>query len=294
MTVEGTARGTAEARAAVLVEALPYIQRFRGRVVVVKFGGNAMVDDSLARTFAEDIVLMRSVGLRPVVVHGGGPQISELMARLGKETEFRDGQRVTDAETVDIARMVLVGKVNREIVSAINVHGPLAVGVSGEDAGLILASARHPDLGFVGDVRDVSPAILERLLAEDLIPVVSTIGADATGQAYNINADAVAGALAEALAAEKLVYLTDVEGLLADVTDPRSLISRIDADRLQGLIDDGTLTGGMIPKIAACIQAVRSGVASAHLLDGRLPHVVLLELFSDAGIGTMITAEAQQ
>jgi acetylglutamate kinase len=287
------ARSAAEARAAVLVEALPYIQRFRGRIVVVKFGGNAMVDDSLAATFAEDIVLMRSVGLRPVVVHGGGPQISELMARLGKEPEFRDGQRVTDAETVDIARMVLVGKVNREIVSAINVHGPLAVGVSGEDAGLILASARHPDLGFVGDVRDVSPAILERLLAEDLIPVVSTIGADASGQAYNINADAVAGALAEALGAEKLVYLTDVEGLLADVSDPGSLISHIDADRLQGLIDDGTLTGGMIPKIAACIQAVRHGVTSAHLLDGRLPHVVLLELFSDAGIGTMITAETQ-
>ena len=283
----------ATAKAGILAEALPYIRRFYGKVVVVKYGGHAIGDAATVAGFAEDIVLMRSVGLRPVVVHGGGPQISELMARLGKEPEFRDGQRVTDAETVDIARMVLVGKVNREIVSAINVHGPLAVGVSGEDAGLILASARHPDLGFVGDVRDVSPAILERLLAEDLIPVVSTIGADASGQAYNINADAVASALAEALGAEKLVYLTDVEGLLADVADPSSLISRIDAGRLQGLIDDGTLTGGMIPKIAACIQAVRHGVASAHLLDGRLPHVVLLELFSDAGIGTMITAEAQ-
>jgi acetylglutamate kinase len=286
-----TARQAAEARAAVLVEALPYIQRFRGRVVVVKLGGNAMVDPALSRTFAEDIVLMRSVGLRPVVVHGGGPQISALMSRLGKEPEFRDGHRVTDAETVDIARMVLVGKVNREIVSAINLHGPLAVGVSGEDAGLILASARHPDLGFVGDVHDVSPAILQRLLAEDLIPVVSTIGADASGQAYNINADAVAGALAEALHAEKVVYLTDVEGLLADLDDPASLVSRIDAGQLQSMIDDGTLTGGMLPKIAACIQAVTSGVGSAHLLDGRLPHVVLLELFSDAGVGTMITAE---
>jgi acetylglutamate kinase len=285
-----TSRAAAETRAAVLVEALPYIQRFRGRVVVVKLGGNAMVDPALAGTFAEDIVLMRSVGLRPVVVHGGGPQISELMERLGMVPEFRDGHRVTTAETVDIARMVLVGKVNREIVSAINVHGPLAVGVSGEDAGLILASARHPDLGFVGDVHDVSPAILQRLLAEDLIPVVSTIGADAAGQAYNINADAVAGALAEALQAEKVVYLTDVEGLLADVDDPASLISRVDADRLQAMIDDGTLTGGMLPKIAACIQAVTNGVGSAHLLDGRLPHVVLLELFSDAGVGTMITA----
>ena len=283
-------RAAAEERAAVLVEALPYIQRFRARTIVVKLGGNAMVDSSLATSFAEDVVLMRSVGLRPVVVHGGGPQISDLMARLGKVPEFRDGQRVTDAETVDIARMVLVGKVNREIVSAVNLHGPLAVGVSGEDAGLILAEARHPDLGFVGDVHTVNPAILERLLAEDLIPVVSTIGADATGQAYNINADAVAGALAEALGAEKVVYLTDVEGLLTDVGDPGSLISRIDAPALQRMLDAGALTGGMIPKIAACLQAVGHGVGSAHLLDGRLPHVLLLELFSDAGVGTMITA----
>jgi acetylglutamate kinase len=291
MTSTPTTRAEAENRAAVLVEALPYIQRFRGRVIVVKYGGNAMVDPALARTFAEDIVLMHSVGLRPVVVHGGGPQISDLMERLGKVPEFRDGQRVTDAETVDIARMVLVGKVNREIVSAINVHGPLAVGVSGEDAGLILAGARHPDLGFVGDVHDVNPTLLQRLLAEELIPVVSTIGADATGQAYNINADTVAGAIAEALTAEKVIYLTDIEGLLADLGDPSSLISRIDATALQALVDDGTLSGGMIPKIAACLHAVTNGVGSAHLLDGRLPHVVLLELFSDAGVGTMITEE---
>ena len=245
----GAGRGAG--RGAAVHPALP-----RPRSIVVKYGGNAMVDPSLAASFAEDIVLMRSVGLRPVVVHGGGPQISDLMARLGKVPEFRDGQRVTDAETVDIARMVLVGKVNREIVGAINVHGPLAVGVSGEDAGLILAGARHPDLGFVGDVHAVNPAILERLLAEDLIPVVSTIGADASGQAYNINADTVAGALAEALGAEKVIYLTDVEGLLADLDDPASLISRIDAPALQALVDDGTLTGGMIPKIAACLHAV--------------------------------------
>jgi acetylglutamate kinase len=289
MTV--TTRAAAQERADVLVEALPYIQRFRDRVIVVKYGGNAMVDPALAASFAEDVVLMRSVGLRPVVVHGGGPQISDLMERLGKVPEFRDGHRVTDAETVDIARMVLVGKVNREIVSAINLHGPLAVGVSGEDAGLILAEARHPDLGFVGDVHTVNPAILERLLAEDLIPVVSTIGADATGQAYNINADAVAGALAESLSAEKVIYLTDVEGLLADVADHTSLISRISAPALRALVDDGTLSGGMIPKIAACLHAVDQGVGSAHLLDGRLPHVLLLELFSDAGIGTMIAAE---
>jgi acetylglutamate kinase len=286
-----SATDEATLRAELLIEALPYIQRFRGAVVVVKYGGNAMVDPALAATFAEDIVLMRSVGIRPVVVHGGGPQISELMERLGKVPEFRDGQRVTDAETVDIARMVLVGKVNREIVGAINVHGPLAVGVSGEDAGLIVAEARDPELGFVGDVESVRPAILERLLAEELIPVVSTIGADETGQAYNINADAVAGAIAQALAAEKVIYLTDVEGLLADVADAASLISHIDAPALQARIDAGSLTGGMIPKINACLHAVGGGVGSAHLLDGRVPHVLLLELFSDAGIGTMITPE---
>lgn len=292
MTADTARRAVAEERAAVLVEALPYIQRFHGLIVVVKLGGNAMGDPDLAGTFAEDIVLMHSVGLRPVVVHGGGPQISDLMERLGKVPEFRDGQRVTDAETVDIARMVLVGKVNRDIVSAINVHGPLAVGVSGEDAGLIVAGARDPDLGFVGDVRQVNPTLLQRLLAEHLIPVVSTVGADPTGQSYNINADAVAGAVAEALQAEKVVYLTDIAGLLRDVDDPTSLISSIDAGALTALMADGTLSGGMIPKIAACVHAVTHGVGSAHLLDGRLPHVVLLELFSDAGVGTMITEEA--
>lgn len=291
-TTTDTARTTASAaahRAEVLVEALPYIQRFRGAIVVVKYGGNAMVDPALARAVADDVVLLRAVGLRPVVVHGGGPQISELMARLGKEPEFRDGLRVTDAETVDIARMVLVGKVNRDIVAAINVHGPIAVGLSGEDAGLILASAHNAELGFVGEVAAVNPGILHKLLAEDLIPVVSTIGSDAHGQAYNINADTVAGALAESLQAEKAVFLTDVAGLLTDVDDPTSLVSRIGADELEAMIDRGELTGGMIPKTAAALHAVRHGVGSAHLLDGREPHVVLLELFSDAGIGTMIT-----
>jgi acetylglutamate kinase len=289
VTATTTADVAAE-RAAVLVEALPYIQRFRGAVVVVKYGGNAMVDPELSRAVAADVVLLRAVGLRPVVVHGGGPQISALMARLGKEPEFRDGLRVTDAETVDIARMVLVGKVNRDIVAAINVHGPLAVGLSGEDAGLILAGARNPDLGYVGDVAAVNPAILDRLLAEDLVPVVSTIGSDPTGQAYNINADTVAGALAEALGAEKAVFLTDVAGLLTDVDDPTSLVSHVTAAELSAMIDDGRLTGGMIPKVAAAVHAVDHGVGSAHLLDGRVPHVLLLELFSDAGIGTMITA----
>ncbi len=276
----------------VLLQALPYIRRFRDAVVVVKYGGHAMTDPELARHFADDVVLMRAVGLRPVVVHGGGPQISDLMRRLGMEPVFRDGLRVTDAGSLDVARMVLVGKINRDIVSAINVHGPLAVGLSGEDAGLILASARHPDLGFVGDVEAVNPHILVRLLAEDLIPVVSTIGADLAGQAYNINADTVAGAIAEALGAEKVVYLTDVEGLLRDVSDAGTLLSRTTSHELKRLVDDGVLTGGMIPKIAACIHAVEHGVGSAHILDGRTPHVLLLEVFTDAGIGTMITEGA--
>lgn len=280
---------SADERAAVLIEALPYIHEFRGATVVVKYGGNAMVDPGLASCFAEDIVLMRAVGLRPVVVHGGGPQIGQLLGRLGKESEFRDGLRVTDAETLDVARMVLVGKVNRDVVSAINRHGPVAVGLSGEDAGLITATARHPDLGFVGDVVEVNPSIIERLLAEDLIPVVSTIGADAAGQAYNINADTVAGAVAAALRAEKVIYLTDITGLLADVADPASLISTTSPAGLRGLVADGTLAGGMIPKVTACIDAVDAGVGSAHILDGRRPHVVLLELFTDAGVGTMIT-----
>ncbi|MGH9136530.1 MAG: acetylglutamate kinase [Acidimicrobiales bacterium] len=282
-------------RARILVEALPYIRRFRNRVVVVKYGGNAMDDTAdetgLAARFAEDMVLLHAVGVHPVVVHGGGPQISRLMEQLGKEPVFHEGLRVTDADTVDIARMVLVGKVNRDIVGSINRHGPLAVGLSGEDAGLILASARNPALGFVGDVAAINPSLVQRLLAEDLIPVLSTIGAGPDGQAYNINADTVAGAVAEALGAEKVVYLTDIDGLLADVDDPESLISRTTAGDLQALIDDGTLSGGMIPKVAACIHAVESGVASAHILDGRVPHVVLLELFTEAGIGTMVTKE---
>lgn len=278
-----------EQRAKALVEALPYIQRFRDAVVVIKYGGNAMVDPQLAATFAEDIVLLRSVGLRPVVVHGGGPQIGALLGRLGKESEFVDGLRVTDQETLDVARMVLVGKVGRDIVGAINVHGAYAVGLSGEDGGLITAAPRDESLGFVGDVASVEPGIVERLLAEGMIPVVSSIGSDRAGQAYNINADTVAGALAGALGAEKAIYLTDVAGLLTDVDDPASIVARATVGELEAMIDDGIVSGGMTPKVRACIDAVGSGAASAHMLDGRIPHVLLLELFTDHGIGTMVT-----
>jgi acetylglutamate kinase len=277
-------------RTEALVEALPYIQQFRGKVIVVKFGGNAMVDDALAQTFAEDIVLLRSVGLKPVVVHGGGPQIGELLARLGMETEFVDGLRVTDAATLDVARMVLVGKVGRDIVGAINVHGAYAVGLSGEDGGMITATPRSPELGFVGDIVSVNTGIIDGLLAEGMIPVVSTIGSDASGQAYNINADTVAGALAGALSAEKVIYLSDVPGLLTNVDDPSSLVARVSISDAHAMIEDGTISGGMIPKITACVDAVEAGATSAHMLDGRVPHVLLLELFTNAGIGTMLTA----
>jgi acetylglutamate kinase len=283
---------TASERAEILVEALPYLRRFRGQTIVIKYGGNAMTDPALARQFATDIVLLRSVGIDPVVVHGGGPQIGEMMGRLGKAPVFVEGLRVTDAETLDIARMVLVGKVNRDIVSAINVHGALAVGLSGEDGGLIQAEARAPELGFVGDVVAVNPAIVRRLLDEELVPVVSTIGTDLRGQAYNINADTAASAIAEALGAEKVVYLTDVPGLLRDVDDPASIISRTTVAELRQLIADGVLSGGMIPKIEGAMAAVERGVPSAHILDGRLPHVLILELFTDQGIGTMISTES--
>lgn len=278
-------------KAAMLVEALPYIRRFAGQVVVVKYGGNALAGategDALA-LFAQDIVLMHQVGMRPVVVHGGGPQINELMRRLGKQAEFRNGLRVTDADTVDIVRMVLIGQVNPQLVAAINVHGPLAVGVSGEDAGLIRAVCRDPDLGFVGDVESINPTILRGLLDEEFIPVVATIGTDAHGQAFNINADTVAGAIAEALGAEKLVYLTDIEGLRRVVDDPATLIRQTTPGELDALMIDGTIAGGMIPKVESCVHAVRNGVRRSHILDGRIPHVLLLEVFTDEGIGTMV------
>ena len=289
--------GDAASRAATLVEALPFIRRFAGKVVVVKYGGNALAGTSghdALDVFDRDIVLMRLVGMRPVVVHGGGPQISDLMSKLGKESEFRNGLRVTDAETVDIARMVLIGQVNPQIVSAINVHGDFAVGVSGEDGGLIRAVARDPDLGYVGDVVRVNPAVLDRFIEDEFIPVVATVGTDEDGQAYNINADTVAGEVAVALGAEKLVYLTDVEGLRRDVDDPDSLIRQTTPDELDDLIADGTIAGGMIPKVSSCVDAVRRGVRRAHILDGRIEHVLLLELLTLEGIGTMVEENEEE
>ena len=283
-----------ERRAAVLVETLPYIQHFSGETVVVKLGGNAMVDDELASQFAQDIVLMQSVGIKPVVVHGGAPQIGSMLDRLGMDSQFVDGLRVTDSDTLDVARMVLVGKVNRDIVSSINIHGPLAVGISGEDAGLITAASLHEDLGFVGEIQAVNPTIITGLLKEGHIPVVSSIGADDKGQAFNINADTVASSLAAALEAKRILYLTDIEGLRADMEDPESHISEITSSDLQNLIDNGTISGGMIPKAQACLEAVQAGVGSAHMVDGRISHVILLELFTDSGIGTMVLPDQEK
>ncbi len=275
-------------KAHILAEALPYIREFTGKTVVIKYGGHAMENDDLAERFATDVVLMRLVGMNPVVVHGGGPQITALMRRLGKEPEFVDGRRVTDAETVDIVRMALVGKVNREIVASVNRHGSYAVGLSGEDAGLIRVDQRDPRLGFVGDVRAIDATIVVRLLREELIPVIATVGVDDSGQAYNINADTVAGAIAESLQAEKLVYLTDVAGVYGDWPNESSLISRVDVEGLEKLIADGKASEGMIPKLESCMHALRHGVRRAHILDGRLPHALLLEFFTREGVGTMV------
>jgi acetylglutamate kinase len=283
-------------RADVLVEALPYIRRFAGRTVVVKYGGNALAGtsehDALA-LFAEDIVLMHTVGIRPVVVHGGGPQINEMLSRLNIESKFVNGLRVTDEATMQVVQMVLNGNVNPQIVSAINVHGNVAVGLSGEDGRTLQVTARDASLGYVGDIEKVRTHVIDGLLADGLVPVLSTVGVDVNGQPYNINADTAAGAIAEALGAEKIVYLTDIAGLRKDIDDAASLIQRISVDELSALIADGTISGGMIPKVESCMQAVRGGVKSAHILDGRIAHVLLLELFTDQGVGTMITGVTQ-
>lgn len=278
----------------VLIEALPYIRRFSGRTVVVKYGGNALAGtsshDALA-LFAQDIVLMHTVGIRPVVVHGGGPQINEMLTKLNIASSFSNGLRVTDAETMQVVQMVLNGQVNPQIVSAINTHGNVAVGLSGVDGRTLQVTARSNELGFVGDIDKVRPHLIQGLVNDGFVPVLSTVGVDADGQSFNINADTAAGAVAEALGAEKIIYLTDIAGLQKNINDPSSLIQRTTVAELQQLITNGIISGGMIPKVESCIQSVRGGVKSAHILDGRIAHVLLLELFTDQGIGTMITGD---
>ena len=279
----------------ILVQALPYIRRFAGRSVVVKLGGAAL-DAELDRALAQDVLLLRSVGVRVVLVHGGGPQVDDMMRRLDMTPEFKDGLRVTNEATLEVVRMVLVGKINRDLVGTINreaLDDPVAVGVSGEDGGLLTATPRESALGFVGDVSHVRASVLHRLLDEGLTPVVSTIGADATGQPYNINADEAARAIAVAMAAEKIVYLTAAPGLLEDVNDETSLVNRITSTELYQRIDSDGVTKGMIPKLRACAEAVDAGVGSAHIIDGRVPHALLIEILTDEGIGTMVKREAE-
>ena len=281
-------------KAAVLIEALPWLQRFRGSIAVIKYGGNAMVDDDLKRAFAQDVVFMRAAGLKPVVVHGGGPQISSMLGRLGLESEFRGGLRVTTPEAADVVRMVLVGQVGRQLVGLINEHGPYAVGMSGEDARLFTAVRRPAyvdgepvDVGLVGDVAHVNAVAVTDLIAAGRIPVIATVAPDTDGVLHNLNADTAAGALAVALGARKLIVLTDVEGLYADWPDRSSLISRLTADELKALLP--TLSAGMVPKMEACLRAVTGGVPDAHVVDGRVPHSILLEIFTSEGFGTMVT-----
>lgn len=287
----------AKDRAGVLTEALPYIKEYYGKTVVVKFGGSAMENDELKERFASDIVLMRYVGMNPVIVHGGGPQVTRYMERLSMEVSFVDGHRVTDAAAMEVAKMVLVGKVNKEIVSLVNGHGTLAVGLSGEDGNLLMARKRfhagdkgEVDLGFVGDVDQVNPGILHNLIRDEFIPVVACIGVDESAQSYNINADLVAGALASALKAYKLIYLTDVDGIYRDLRDPTSLIPELTSREAEQLIRDQGLSSGMLPKVQSCIHALRSGVRRAHIINGTVEHALLLELYTDAGVGTMVRA----
>lgn len=286
----------AAAKAGVLAEALPWLERWHGATVVVKYGGNAMTDDALKAGFAEDVLFLRLAGLRPVVVHGGGPQISAMLAKLGVDSEFKGGLRVTTPEVMDVVGMVLVGQVQRELVGLLNEHGPYAVGLSGEDAHLFTAERRtatvegeEVDIGQVGDVVAVRPDFVEQLLADGLIPVVSTVARGEDGTSYNVNADTAAAALAMALGAQKLIVLTDVEGLYANWPDRDSLIDVIGAERLRSLLP--TLESGMVPKMEACLRAVEGGVPRATVIDGRVQHSLLLEVFTDSGVGTMVLPE---
>jgi acetylglutamate kinase len=293
-TTAGGIRSTeALGKAEVLTQALPWLSRFHGATVVVKFGGNAMIDEALKRAFAQDVVFLRYAGLRPVVVHGGGPQITRALERSGIPSEFTGGLRVTTPEAMDVVRMVLTGQVQREIVGLINEHGPFAVGLSGEDANSMTARQRRVevdgeqvDIGRVGDVTEVDPRVITALLDDGRIPVVSSVARAEDGGVYNVNADTAAAALAVGLRAEKLVVLTDVEGLYADWPASDQVVSQLDADELEKLLP--SLTSGMVPKMEACLRAVRGGVEAAHVLDGRVQHSLLLEVFTDEGIGTMV------
>jgi acetylglutamate kinase len=287
-------RRKAAEKAATLIEALPWLERFNGKIVVIKYGGNAMTEDSLREAFANDIVFLRLAGLRPVVVHGGGPQISHALDRFGIESHFTAGLRVTTPEAMDVVRMVLTGQVNREIVGMINAHGPYAVGMSGEDAHLFTAEKLHAivdgesvDIGQVGEITRVDPGAVLSLLADGRIPVVSSVARSDDGKVYNVNADTAAAALAAALGAVKLIVLTDVEGLYADWPDSDEVIRELTADQLEALMPE--LASGMVPKMGACLHAVRNGVPQAHVIDGRVRHSLLLEVFTDEGIGTMVT-----
>jgi len=284
--------------AKVLTEALPYIQRFSGKTLVIKYGGNAMVDEDLKNSFARDVVLMKAVGINPIIVHGGGPQIGQLLERIGKESHFVAGMRVTDTETMDMVEMVLGGQVNKSIVSLINNHGGRAVGLTGKDGGMIRAEKLHIspddpavdvseviDLGHVGNVRSIDTSVVDMLVNSDFIPVIAPIGVGENGQSYNINADLVAGKLAEVLKAEKLILLTNTAGLLDKKGE---LLTGLDAGQVNKLIDEGVIYGGMLPKISCALAAVNSGVSSAHIIDGRVQHAALLEIFTDEGVGTLI------
>lgn len=277
-------------QAEVLIQALPYIKQYAGKTVVVKYGGAAMLDESLKAAVMQDIVLMRYVGINPIVVHGGGPEISDAMHRMGKEPQFVGGLRVTDAETMEIVEMVLAGKTNKGIVALLNQQGALAVGVSGKDANLIVAERETTkgDIGFVGRVTQINPALLHTLVASGYIPVISTVAIGKDGESYNVNADTVAGELASALGAVKLVMMTDVEGIYQDFADKDSLIREMSAKDARQLITDGHVDRGMIPKVEACVIAINGGVERASIIDGRLPHSLLIELFTHDGIGTMI------
>ncbi|MDD7738672.1 MAG: acetylglutamate kinase [Fusicatenibacter sp.] len=283
-------------KANVLIEALPYIQRFNRKIIVVKYGGSAMVDQELKKSVIEDVVLLKLVGFKPIIVHGGGKEISRWVGKVGMEPKFKNGLRVTDADTMEVAEMVL-NKVNKELVSLVQSLGVKAVGISGKDGGLLNVTKKYSDgedIGFVGDIKKVTPKVLYDLLDQDFLPIVCPVGMDDEFNTYNINADDAACAIAEAMNAEKLAFLTDIEGVYKDPKDPSSLISELRVSQARRLIADGNVGGGMIPKLQGCIDAIENGVSRVHILDGRIPHCLLLEIFTNKGIGTAILDESEE